>query len=203
MKPFFLTFFLLFFITGYTVIQAKEPKAQSLRVKEDILKIVDMLSSFGAEEIKGKRVVDTVVVHTAYSIEGSQYEPQNLYAVFEKYGVSPHYMIARDGVIYKMVDENSVAHHAGKSKMKDGREGVNAFSIGIELINSTIDTPTQDQYNSLAKLIINIMSRHKIKHVVGHSDIAPDRKTDPWNFDFTTLNAIMEAQIANAKKANQ
>jgi len=94
------------------------------------LATVEMPADFGIERFAYKRVVDTVVIHTAYALEGEPYDPENLYNVFKKYSVSPHYMISRDGTIYKMADENDLAHHAGKSKMEDGREGVNAFSIG-------------------------------------------------------------------------
>jgi N-acetyl-anhydromuramyl-L-alanine amidase AmpD len=84
--------------------------------------------------------------------------------------------------------------------MADGREGVNRFSIGVELINSTIDLPTNAQYDSLSKLIIDIKTRHNIRYVVGHSDIAPDRKSDPWNFDFNKLLTLLEKQTGYAKK---
>jgi N-acetyl-anhydromuramyl-L-alanine amidase AmpD len=150
-----------------------------------------MYADFGIEKTVGIRAVDTIVVHSAYSLEGDPYDPKNLYAVFKKYNVSPHYMIDRNGTIYKMADENDLAHHAGKSHMKDGRDGVNAFSIGVELINSTTDYPTRAQYLSLAKLIIDVKTRYNIKYIVGHSDIAPERKSDPWNFDFGILSAMM------------
>ena len=164
------------------------------------LPMAQMLADFGVEKSEGKREVDTVVVHTAYSLEGEAYNPQNLYNVFKRYNVSPHYMIDRNGTIYRMADENDLAHHAGKSKMADGREGVNRFSIGVELINSTIDLPTNAQYDSLSKLIIDIKTRHNIRYVVGHSDIAPDRKSDPWNFDFNKLLTLLEKQTGYAKK---
>ena len=164
------------------------------------LPMAQMLADFGVEKSEGKREVDTVVVHTAYSLEGEAYNPQNLYNVFKRYNVSPHYMIDRNGTIYRMADENDLAHHAGKSKMADGREGVNRFSIGVELINSTIDLPTNAQYDSLSKLIIDIKTRHNIRYVVGHSDIAPDRKSDPWNFDFNKLLTLLEKQTGYANK---
>ncbi len=164
------------------------------------LKIVQMPADFGFERWDGIRAIDTIVVHTAYSPEAEPYEPKNVYNIFKKYNVSPHYMIARDGTIYKMADENDLAHHAGKSRMKDGRESVNAFSIGIELINSKIDYPTIEQYKALAQLIKDIKTRHKIEHIVGHKDIAPTRKSDPWNFDFNLLAQLLENQ-KHAKEA--
>ena len=193
MKTFFFSFLTLFLSLACAATQTEEPKTL-------VLKVTAMYADFGVQKFEGKRAIDTVVIHTAYSVDGDPYNPQNLYAIFKKYNVTPHYMIARDGAIYEMANENDIAHHAGKSKMKDGREGVNAFSIGVELINSTEDTPTPSQYNSLAKLITDIKSRHKIEHIVGHRDIAPGRKTDPWNFDFAVLYAAIDAQTAYAKK---
>ena len=153
-----------------------------------------MPADFGVEKWDGTRNIDTIVVHTAYSVDGEPYDPKNVYNIFKKYNVSPHYMIGRDGTIYKMVDENNLAHHAGVSKMPDGRDSVNRFSIGIELINSKTDSPTTEQYISLARLIDDIKTRHKIEHIVGHKDIAPNRKSDPWNFDFGKLTLLLTNQ---------
>lgn len=189
----------LLFFAGCGVKQEAVPQAVLQQPKKESLATVEMLADFGIEKNESVRVVDTVVVHTAYSLEGEPYEPKNLYNVFKKYSVSPHYMIGRDGTIYKMADENDLAHHAGKSRMKDGREGVNAFSIGVELINSKTDYPTTAQYISLANLIIDIKTRYKIEHIVGHSEIAPERKSDPWNFDFATLYAMIAADTKHAR----
>lgn len=190
MRTLFAAAFLAIFFAGCSVRQDSAPSYEAKKHKGP-LAYVSMPADFGIEKWQGARAVDTVVVHTAYCIEGEAYDPKNLYNVFKKYSVSPHYMIDRNGTIYKMADENDLAHHAGKSRMKDGREGVNAFSIGIELINSKIDYPTKEQYLSLAKLILDIKSRHDIRYIVGHSDIAPQRKSDPWNFNFGLLGAML------------
>jgi len=65
---------------------------------------------------------------------------------------------------------------------------VNGFSIGIELINTKKAEFTEAQYAALQKLIDRIKSEHKIKYVLGHNQIAPGRKDDPWNFDWDELN---------------
>ncbi len=189
----------LILLTGCATKQERLQKEQvQARAKANVSKpefqSVDMYADFGVEKWQGIRAVDTIVVHTANSVEGDPYEPKNVYNIFKKYKVSPHYMIGRDGTVYKMVDENDLAHHAGKSRMQDGRESVNAFSIGIELINSKTDYPTNAQYIALAKLIDDIKTRHKIEHIVGHKDIAPERKSDPWNFDFDRLTILLTNQ---------
>lgn len=165
------------------------------------LAMVDMPATFGIEQ-EANRTVDVVVVHTANAEFGEPYVPQNVYDTFKKYHVTPHYMIGRDGTIYKMADEYDLAHHAGISKMADGRESVNHFSIGIELINSKTDYPTNAQYIALANLIRDIKTRHQIKYIVGHKDIAPTRKTDPWNFDFGLLHAMIDSD-KHAKDTNK
>jgi len=157
------------------------------------LLIIDKPAKVGFET-NASRYVDTIVVHTAYNVEfaGDPYGIDEVMAVFEKYKVSPHYIIDRKGLVYRTVDESLVAKHAGKSKMADGREGANLFSIGVELINSKTDYPTDAQYVALSALINDIKSRFAIQYIVGHKEIAPERKSDPWNFDFGRLHALLK-----------
>ena len=102
--------------------------------------------------------------------------------------VSSHYLITDDTPprIYQLVDEERQAWHAGESEWY-GRTYLNASSIGIEIVNNgplTPDTwqPYSDaQIDALIALLQNIVWRHQIqaRNVVGHSDIAPQRKQDP------------------------
>tara|TARA_Y100000741_G_C18135355_1_gene510855 strand:- start:100 stop:822 length:723 start_codon:yes stop_codon:yes gene_type:complete len=101
-----------------------------------------------------------------------------------KHNVSCHYLIDRKGQILKMVDDNKVAWHAGKSKWKN-YNNLNKYSIGIELVNKGhefgYEKFTIPQVNNLIKLCLNLKKKYKIKNsnIVGHSDIAPLRKKDP------------------------
>ena len=98
--------------------------------------------------------------------------------------VSAHYTIDRDGTVYAHVPEERRAWHAGVSYWAGARD-VNARSIGIELVNPGHEfgyVPfTDDQIGALTELARGILARHPIptRHVVGHSDVAPSRKTDP------------------------
>ncbi|WP_223459228.1 N-acetylmuramoyl-L-alanine amidase [Pseudomonas sp. A-R-26] len=105
--------------------------------------------------------------------------------------VSSHYLIGDDtgATIYKLMDENVRAWHAGESEW-DGRTWLNSSSIGIEIVNPGFeDTPTgrvwhpytEDQVQSLIVLLKDISKRHGIRprNIIGHSDIAPLRKLDP------------------------
>lgn len=107
--------------------------------------------------------------------------------------VSAHYTIDEDGTVYRHVDEAQRAWHAGVSHWR-GRDGVNAFSIGIELVNPGTEFGyrafPQPQMDTLAELATGILSRHAIpaRNVVGHSDVAPLRKDDPGHlFDWPGL----------------
>ena len=101
-----------------------------------------------------------------------------------KHKVSTHYLIDRKGQILKMVDDNKIAWHAGKSKWKN-YINLNKYSIGIELVNKGhefgYEEFTISQVNKLIKLCKNLKNKYKIKNsnIVGHSDIAPLRKQDP------------------------
>ena len=111
-----------------------------------------------------------------------------------KHEVSCHYLIDRKGCILRMVDENKVAWHAGKSKWKNFKN-LNNSSIGIELVNKGHDFGyekfTNIQINVLIELCLRIKKKYKIENsnIVGHSDIAPFRKQDPGEkFPWIKLN---------------
>lgn len=105
--------------------------------------------------------------------------------------VSAHYVIDEDGTLYQLVDEEKRAWHAGVSKW-DGETDINSASIGIELVNPGHEFGYRAfpaaQMEALAKLCKDIMTRHDIQTVLGHSDIAPERKQDPGElFDWQWL----------------
>jgi len=92
--------------------------------------------------------------------------------------VSAHFFIRRDGSLIQFVPCTLRAWHAGVSSWCQ-RERCNDFSIGIELEGSD-DTPfTEAQYATLIPLLHALKQTYPINSVVGHSDIAPGRKTDP------------------------
>ncbi len=110
-----------------------------------------------------------------------------IYKEYKLYGVSPHYIISYEGTIYRLVEDKNIAYHAGESKIPDGRTGVNNFSIGIEIINTKSEKPSDVQYGALKNLLAYLKGKYKIKYILGHSDIASGRKDDPWNFDFSRI----------------
>lgn len=98
--------------------------------------------------------------------------------------VSSHYTIDEDGTVYVHVPESSRAWHAGLSYWA-GITDVNSHSIGIELVNPGLELGyrkfSEAQIAALIKLCREILARHPISaaRIVGHSDVAPDRKDDP------------------------
>jgi len=109
--------------------------------------------------------------------------------------VSCHYLIAEDGQVLRMVPEEKRAWHAGQSYWR-GLQGLNAASIGIEIVNPGHEFGyrpfTEDQMEALLPLLSGIVERYRIPpaNVVGHSDVAPDRKDDPGElFDWQGLAA--------------
>ncbi len=92
--------------------------------------------------------------------------------------VSAHFLIRRDGRVLQFVDTDRRAWHAGVSRF-EGRERCNDFSIGIELEGDGEHRFTQAQYRRLARLTQRLAAVHPLRHVAGHSDIAPGRKVDP------------------------
>ncbi len=107
--------------------------------------------------------------------------------------VSAHLLIRRDGIIHQYVPFDQRAWHAGLSVFQ-GRERCNDFSIGIEL-EGTDEIPYADlQYQQLVRIVKTLMQYYPAitaDRIVGHSDIAPGRKTDPGvAFDWGWLRQL-------------
>jgi N-acetylmuramoyl-L-alanine amidase len=113
--------------------------------------------------------------------------------------VSAHYLVEEDGEIYKLVDEDKRAWHAGVSKWEED-DTINDLSIGIEIVNSGHAYPGYEsiyrdfpeaQMAAVISLAQKIIDRHDIKpcYVLGHSDVAWRRKIDPGElFDWEKLS---------------
>ncbi|NYT62225.1 N-acetylmuramoyl-L-alanine amidase [Alcaligenaceae bacterium] len=107
--------------------------------------------------------------------------------VLSQLNVSSHYLLTNDSTprLYQLVDENRRAWHAGVSEWQ-GRTDMNSGSIGVEIVNqgrsgNDWEPYTPAQIAMLTTLLQDIIQRHQIKslNIVGHSDIAPQRKIDP------------------------
>lgn len=95
-------------------------------------------------------------------------------------GVSAHYLITRAGRLIQLVDERARAWHAGESYW-GGQTDINSASIGIELDNSGEEPFAEAQIDALLGLLADLRERYRIPaaNVLGHGDVAPQRKNDP------------------------
>ncbi len=109
--------------------------------------------------------------------------------------VSAHLLIRRNGELVQYVPLGMRAWHAGES-CHEGREACNDYSIGVELEGDD-DTPfNPEQYDRLAELCVALRRCYPAirESIVGHCDIAPERKTDPGpHFDWRRLKAAVAA----------
>nr|BAL56693.1 N-acetyl-anhydromuranmyl-L-alanine amidase [uncultured Gammaproteobacteria bacterium] len=108
--------------------------------------------------------------------------------------VSAHLFIDRQGNLTQYVPFHRRAWHAGVSSFQ-GRERCNDFSIGIELEGTETLPYTEDQYRILARVVRVLLNAYEglsLERIVGHSDIAPGRKTDPGpSFDWPRLRQLV------------
>lgn len=147
-------------------------------------------------------IIDMVVIHNI-SLPPTQYGGNGIIALFTNQldpdehtyyaqiytaKVSAHFLIRRDGSLIQFVPCNKRAWHAGISSWGK-RERCNDFSVGIELEGCDTEPFEATQYTILNRLLTTLKATYPIQHIVGHSDIAPGRKTDPGPFfDWSKIN---------------
>lgn len=108
--------------------------------------------------------------------------------------VSSHLLIRRDGSVIQFVPFDRRAWHSGESRFQ-GRTNCNDFSVGIELEGTDNSGYRELQYERLIEACAALCEEYDIPpgHIVGHSDIAPGRKTDPGDkFDWGRLRGALK-----------
>jgi len=143
------------------------------------MKIIDLFSPNFNKKNRPFGWIKIIVIHYT----GMQSERESISRLSNpKFEVSSHFVIGRNGKIYRLVKDNKIAWHAGKSCWGKYKS-LNKNSIGIELVNKGHQfgyaSFKKKQISSLIKLCKNLIKKYRIKIVVGHSDIAPLRKKDP------------------------
>lgn len=115
----------------------------------------------------------------------------------ERAYASYHSVIDRDGQIYRLVPVDKYAYHAGISSF-NGRKNWNDFANGIALLGTHVSRFTERQYECLAKECKALMGEYGFSDewIVGHEQIAPDRKIDPGissgNFDMLRFKEMLK-----------
>ena len=197
----------LFLLTGSAFAQTDRPR------------IIDhLMDQARISNSRGNNQVDMIMLHFSSDVSAHPTDPYHLDRVIGTYGntASAHYLIDREGNIYRLVKEERAAWHAGKGSLPwtpHRTNTLNSTSIGIEMMGistwedmrifipkATYDKVakkdigyTDAQYQSLNLLLADIRHRHsKIlfdrHHIISHSDYAPKRRTDPGVlFDWTRI----------------
>ncbi|MCL6534369.1 MAG: N-acetylmuramoyl-L-alanine amidase [Armatimonadetes bacterium] len=128
--------------------------------------------------------VDTIVLHATASSSATS-TLRWFRNTWSK--ASAHYIIDKDGTVYKCVPDHMSAWHAGKSFLPQA----NRRSIGIELVNRNngVDPYPDAQLLSLRQLIIDLKRKHPIRYLVSHAEIArpKGRKSDPKGLNMQEL----------------
>ncbi len=125
------------------------------------------------------------------------------FATIHQLKVSSHLFIRRDGEMMQFVPFDKRAWHAGKS-IFEGQENCNNFSIGIEMEGCDTDNFTDIQYQQLIAVTLLLQQNYPIENITGHSDIAPDRKTDPGPcFDWQYYQGLLAQQSQLKQFENQ
>lgn len=124
-----------------------------------------------------------ILQHYISAININQEDPFDLelvYNIFVEYRVSAHYLNDRDGTLYELVPPEYQAWHAGESEFM-GMPYCNQYMFGIENIGMPNVDFMNDQYRSSAWLSAHFAREFDMDKdwIVGHEDVAPDRKTDP------------------------
>jgi AmpD protein len=198
-----------FFLDFETCDEADMPR------KNESFDDVRSIMSPNCDERPANTVIDTLVIHNI-SLPSGVFEGDDVIKLFtntldtsahpayqplEGLRVSSHFFIRRDGEVTQFVPCELRAWHAGQSLWR-GRTAVNNFSIGIEMEGSDATFFTEKQYRALATLTVRLISAYPVVDIVGHSDIAPTRKTDPGAcFDLENYHYISAGLIPNSEQA--
>jgi N-acetyl-anhydromuramyl-L-alanine amidase AmpD len=157
---------------------------------------------------RGDREVTHVVLHFMSNVARNPHDPYDIEQVrniFVDYKLSSHYLISRDGLVVKLVEENRIGWHAGRGSLDDFpayRNKLNNYSIGIEFLaigsrdemapkylsRSAYDRLdpgligyTEEQYSAVNELLAEIYDRHPAvvrdrRHIIGHDEYAGPRQ---------------------------
>ncbi len=225
-KKFFVTVFFLVFLVGCSIGVTKDANdLEAMTARNEDKKIINYFlpaENYLLPLDNSKPRIGTishVVLHFISNALNNPHQPYNfdeINSIFIENGFSVHYLLGREGEIYRLVPEERIAFHAGPgylSGFPEYENRLNDYSIGIELLaigtqeemlpimpakTYNLLTPsligyTDAQYKSLNTLLDDLHKRNPSilrtkEHIVGHDEYAPDRKTDPGSlFDWSKI----------------
>jgi N-acetyl-anhydromuramoyl-L-alanine amidase len=187
---------------AHKISNMKKRDDQSFQIsKQGIVSCATQVASPNCDERPSQCSINMIVIHNI-SLPPQQYGGNGIVELFTNklnpnehpyYAevctakVSSHFLIRRDGKLIQFVPCTKRAWHAGESNWRN-RERCNDFSVGIELEGCDFEAFEELQYKTLQMLLKSLKDSYPIQHIVGHSDIAPERKTDPGPFfDWTKI----------------
>ena len=143
------------------------------------------------------RTIDTIIIHSNYNtLEGDPYDVEKVLESHRTYNTANHFLISREGAIYRLVQDEDIAYQAGTGIMPDGsrKNIINNFSLGIQLIYTKTEAPNEAQYQSLANLVNYLKQQYNIpsENILANNQINLGRKDDPWNFDWEKFNSLIK-----------
>ena len=187
---------------------ATQDQGKAFTIHEGLLQQARQVASPNQDERPAGVDVDLLVIHNI-SLPPGRFEVENVEALFcntldcsahpyfaslKDLKVSAHLLIDRHGHITQFVPFHRKAWHAGRSSFH-GRSECNDFSIGIELMGADDTAYTDEQYAALTAISQALMCEYPgicKDRITGHSDIAPERKTDPGPaFDWARFLAAL------------
>ena len=169
-----------------------------MKIKNHLIKDIAFLESPNFNDRPDPNNISLIVIHSI-SLPSKNYNNDHVESFFlnnldvsknesfkeiSDLKVSSHLYIKRSGQIIQFVPFNKRAWHAGISNY-EGKENCNDFSIGIELEGCDNDIYEEEQYKSLIQVTKALIEEYDLickERITGHSDIAPDRKTDPGKY---------------------
>lgn len=193
------------------------PTLSSMTVNDGLLSAATWLASPNCNQRPDNTTVDTIVIHNislppddfgASDANGFHYvkalftnqldwEAYPYFQTIKGMEVSAHLFIERDGTVTQFVNFDERVWHAGRSSYL-GRPECNDYSIGIELEGSDFTAFTPAQYDTLAQVVVAIYDAYPNtrRHLTGHSDIAPGRKTDPGDhFEWARFRGLLSEKL--------
>jgi len=182
------------------------PFTHSLSVNDEgLVEGAQFIASPNCDERPAGAAIELIVIH-AISLPPGEFGGSGIvelftnrldpgrhpyYASIADLRVSAHFLIRRDGALLQFVRCGLRAWHAGASSWQ-GRERCNDFSVGVELEGDDSTSFEDAQYERLAALTYALQAAYPVHDLVGHCDIAPERKTDPGpHFDWARFRALL------------
>ena len=174
------------------------------RITPKLQEAIPLLLTPNRRPVRGHRRLELVILH-ATGKGGLISAVDWLRNARRKNRTSAHYVIGRDGAIVQLAPERDITWHAGHGHWA-GWGRINSRSIGIELVNRNDGSEGYplSQLEACMWLCVRAARKHRRRpeQVVGHADVDPRRKTDPFGFPWTQFRASMTVNLSRTRRGS-